>query len=337
MKQKFYVYVLQNPLIPGDFLYDGREFTAQPFYVGKGSGSRWKEHLRCADKVNIEKNEVIREILDAGMSPIVSFVYYTDEEGDAYAKEEEVISTIGLSRYGGVLVNRTGGGSGCSSGPGHPRYGTNHTPETISKLSEIAQARTPEYYQKIADINRGRKDTPETRQKKSEANRGDKNRFFKKNHSEETKQKMRKRVMSDENKKLLSDLYKGIPLSEERRANMRASAKRGEASPVFGTHKSAEEKARQVMKKAKYRYVVKSSCTTYIVFSLRVFCRYHELDDRAITRSLTGKYTHKGMRLISREPLCSNWFEDQALLSEYNEFAKLYEVTPSQVDYKQAA
>lgn len=303
MSQKFYVYIYLDPRV----LYDKHGFTNEPFYVGKGQGNRFKYHLRCSNRLNNYMNDRVSAILHEGTAPIILFLHHTDDEQDAYTVETEWIHKLGRSSNGtGPLLNLTDGGAGTSSGSGHPFFGKKHT--------DVAK------------------------QAISAASKGEKNPFFSKTHSEETRAKMQQRVMSEENKTLLSSLYKGIPLPDEHKANIRASAKRGKDSPLFGTHKSAEEKAKQVAKKAKYRYVVKSMYTTYIVFSLRVFCRYHELDERALNRSLTGKYAHKGMRLMSKEPLRPDWFEDMVLLSEYNEFAKLYKVTPSQVEYyKQAA
>jgi len=300
---KYYVYIYTDPTVPyGRF---GLEFS--PFYVGKGQGNRYKFHLGCRNRLNPQMNDKVRHMLDNEVDPVIVLVHRTDNEAEAYEVETQWIEKVGrVMRGTGPLLNLTDGGVGTSSGEGHPFYGKTHT-ESAKRAISIASA-------------------------------GENNPFYGKTHTDGTRAKMRLRVVSEENKHALRRRYKNVSLSESHKANIRKNTPKGEASPLWGTHKSAEEKIRQVLKKAKYRYVIESRYATYIVYSLKVFCRHHELDERALSRSKDGKYAHKGMRMISKEVLPPNWFEDPVLLGEYTEFSKIYEVTPDNyTEYKEAA
>ncbi|MBC7948354.1 MAG: hypothetical protein H7Y42_10775, partial [Chitinophagaceae bacterium] len=74
-----------------------------------GSGRRYVEHLRCKDDLNYKKNEIIRNILDSGNTPVIDIVYSTDVEPLAYSIETLLIKIIGRDEYGGLLVNMADG------------------------------------------------------------------------------------------------------------------------------------------------------------------------------------------------------------------------------------
>ena len=58
----YYVYALKDP----------RSSPAQPFYVGKGTGSRAYDHLVTPD--HTRKYARIRAILDAGARPLIDIL-----------------------------------------------------------------------------------------------------------------------------------------------------------------------------------------------------------------------------------------------------------------------
>lgn len=132
------------------------------------------------------------------------------------------------------------------SGEDHPMFGKTHTPEARRKLSEshkgvkqsqeLIDKRTEarrgyrhseETLLKIGAGNKGKIISVDTRKKLSEANKGKRHspetEFAKgatpwiagKNHSEETKEKMRGRHVSEENRKKLSVALQGRTLSAE--------------------------------------------------------------------------------------------------------------------------
>lgn len=96
-KPKYYVYHLIDP----------RNGTV--FYVGKGCGARIKHHERDASKfrfLNSEKEEVIHQIWDAGLTVGHVIKQRFDSEAHAYIFEKDEIERIGLEN----LTNLAKGG-----------------------------------------------------------------------------------------------------------------------------------------------------------------------------------------------------------------------------------
>lgn len=46
IQNKFYVYVYLDPRKPGKYKYGEYEFDYEPFYVGKGTGRRIRNHFK---------------------------------------------------------------------------------------------------------------------------------------------------------------------------------------------------------------------------------------------------------------------------------------------------
>lgn len=93
MSNTYYVYSLKDP----------REKPARVFYIGKGTGSRATDHLKKVDETR--KGKFILEILDSGMSPIISRIVENITEEQALQIELELISSIGTIDNGGTLYN----------------------------------------------------------------------------------------------------------------------------------------------------------------------------------------------------------------------------------------
>lgn len=94
----FYVYMLLDP-----------RKNNQPFYVGKGSEERWKDHLlETADStINKRKFSTVQKIKNLGLEVGVQFVQYFEDEHQAYNLEEELIVQYGRKGYdtNGILTN----------------------------------------------------------------------------------------------------------------------------------------------------------------------------------------------------------------------------------------
>lgn len=115
-KNQFYTYVLLDPRVEGDFSYGFGEselkFKYEPYYVGKGVGTRWKQHFHDTVKhrYNIIKAYKIDKLTRLGFDPCVAFLIKNVNEDLAYEVEGEAILTIGRSRVKqGPLLNITDG------------------------------------------------------------------------------------------------------------------------------------------------------------------------------------------------------------------------------------
>lgn len=93
-RQDYYIYALKDP----------RYSPAQPFYIGKGVGSRRYDHLKPGD--NSEKSRRIREIQDEGFDVVVSVLVDNLTETQALRLEAELIAAFGTVDTGGILLNK---------------------------------------------------------------------------------------------------------------------------------------------------------------------------------------------------------------------------------------
>lgn len=105
MNSNFYVYTLINPL------------NNEPFYVGKGSGSRAKRHeynvLFNGTHSNFLMESLIKFILENNKRVIIKYAAKDLTHSEAILKEIELISKYGrINNKTGILCNLTDGGEG---------------------------------------------------------------------------------------------------------------------------------------------------------------------------------------------------------------------------------
>ena len=104
----FYNYVYLDLSKPGKFLYDGMEFSFEPFYVGKGFGNRWKK--MCG------RNRWLKHKLDKlknkwKLNDLVSIFNVGQTEEHVLLEEVRLIKKIGRKDLDkGPLLNLTDGG-----------------------------------------------------------------------------------------------------------------------------------------------------------------------------------------------------------------------------------
>lgn len=161
-KLPFYVYSLLNPI------------TNKPFYVGKGSNDRYKEHFReCFKKKRSHKLSTIKNIVNQNLDVLIQINIETIDEKFALQKEVELIRFWGRRDIRtGILTNLTDGGEGVSgfistrdiSGENNPMFGKTHTPEARQNISRKnkeriekfgARKHSEEHKQKLRDNNAG--------------------------------------------------------------------------------------------------------------------------------------------------------------------------------------
>ncbi|QRE00295.1 hypothetical protein [Burkholderia phage BCSR5] len=143
----YYTYAILDTTKPGPWKIRLAEdklvsFEYQPFYIGKGTRGRLKEHLRNhALKKKSHKAHTIQAIRDKGYEPIVIQLSALEDEATALAKEVILIDSIGRRIEGkGPLANVTAGGEGQSK-----VKVTNKFRKTVSKNTRNTWANmTPE-------------------------------------------------------------------------------------------------------------------------------------------------------------------------------------------------
>ena len=108
----FYIYVYFDPEI--SMLCENEYFRSciQPMYIGKGSGNRYKKHLRN-NPDNPEFNARIKELQDKKLEIPISIILNNEDDAVTFELEEKLIELIGRRNVGtGPLYNITKGGAG---------------------------------------------------------------------------------------------------------------------------------------------------------------------------------------------------------------------------------
>lgn len=173
MNNKFYIYAILDPRKRGKFKYGKYEFDYEPFYIGKGSGNRSKQHLQeWSLKVRCFKNHKIKSIIKSGYYPMIVNIYENLLEKVAFKYELNIIEVIGRHNHKtGPLTNVTEGGEGVSG-----RIITDEFRNKQSKIMKEYFKENPipnEVKNKISEVLLSRKlvRSKETKEKISKANK----------------------------------------------------------------------------------------------------------------------------------------------------------------------
>ena len=143
--------------------YDPRKTPAEPIYVGKGHGDRYKHHITKGAKNKHLANK-LKKIDQAKLDPVIEFASTNMSPEDASSLEIELIAKFGrANKKEGTLCNFTDGGEGT---PGYK-----HSEKTKQLFSEQRKGKKQTPAQYDANCNRD-PISDETREKMSKANKG---------------------------------------------------------------------------------------------------------------------------------------------------------------------
>lgn len=205
--KNYYVYEIVNPI------------TNRPFYIGWTSRSgelRFKEHIRETRNkvVNIDKVNIIKDILNQGAEPVFNIVFQTSDKGLSVKKETELIEYHGRIKDGGILTNISKGGE--------------HHIVSDDTKKRLSKKRKNKSYIELYGEERASK----IKKNLSEKSKGANNNMFGKNHSDEAKRKMSEKLkgrpnhpVGDYQKERIRESNKSRVWTDEMRKKMSESQK----------------------------------------------------------------------------------------------------------------
>jgi hypothetical protein len=185
---RYYIYILLDDRVQGDYSNSYSEINYKPFYVGKGdfkSKNKQERHLihyksvllqNKVSKQNPHKTNTIKKLMDLGYKPNFKIIFKTNDENEAFTVEKEMINYYGTHINGGILTNISPGGSGGDT------FSNNPNKEAIREKHRLnaVGSNNPMYGLKLEDRpshkaklngnhwNKGRKISEETRNKMKE-------------------------------------------------------------------------------------------------------------------------------------------------------------------------
>jgi hypothetical protein len=118
LEEKFYCYIYCDTRKPGNYVYKNYQFDYEPFYVGKGQGYRYRNHLfkssMNSDRNKLKINKIKKILEETGNEPLIIRIGNFDENS-AIKWEKFLIEIIGWKDLNkGPLTNLTDGGDGVS-------------------------------------------------------------------------------------------------------------------------------------------------------------------------------------------------------------------------------
>lgn len=198
------------------YVYIYSDLSGVPFYVGKGTGDRFRHHLRPNVKTWVGCK--LRRIIDTeGYTPYPELIFVgTDKE--SLQLEKDLIAKFGREDLKtGTLCNLTDGGDGVGGhtksettkeklrlanlGPNNPGWGKPLTDDHKRKLrAALLGEKSPKFgvpmpkeiREKISAVKKSqqRRETTEQRQRRSERVKGENHPLYGVGHREESRKKM---------------------------------------------------------------------------------------------------------------------------------------------------
>jgi hypothetical protein len=115
MENNFYVYVYLDNRKPGEWRFNDIIFKFQPFYIGKGKGTRINQHLQpmLLNHNTIKNNKIKSIIRETGELPIHYKIFENLIFEESNLIEISIIKKFGrINLNNGILSNMTDGGEG---------------------------------------------------------------------------------------------------------------------------------------------------------------------------------------------------------------------------------
>ncbi len=258
---RFYVYVLLDPRKSWNADTDFLGLHYQPFYIGKGSGNRYRRHLQETSH-NRYRDRVVKAIKNAeyDFKNYIKIVVNELSEDQAFTLERILIKYYGRRNDGGILTNVSLGGVGT---PGFP------SPYKGMKIEEIiGLERGAEFRRKMREYALNR----------TYSNLG---------KSMPTKGKTYEEIfgiqVAAKEKKIRSDLRKGKSAAELY-GELRAKE-------IF--KKVAEKQSGHLSTQAKKYKITSPQGEIYMICGMREFCRQHKLSHSIMFRIANRSYTYR--------------------------------------------
>lgn len=212
-EDKYYVYHIINPI------------TFRLFYIGKGEGSRCRQHLTDKPEYahNKRLNGYIRNLIKNNTPPTIIKIAENLTEEYAYELEELEIKKYGRVGFeeNGILLNVLESGRPPSfRGEDHPFYRKNHTEETKRKISEtkkkqfsegmvhplLGKKHSQETINRIKKSKKGQKPSAEAIQRSIEARLGKPQTDYQKQKAREANEKTWKIITPEGEEFIITNL-----------------------------------------------------------------------------------------------------------------------------------
>jgi hypothetical protein len=212
---EYYIYVYLNPLKPGGYNYGKFKFEYEPFYIGLGKKNRINKHIIYAkhkDKYQTNKtlkDNIILKILKNNQIPIRYKLYENITLESAIRLEKYLIKLIGRRDLkNGTLANLTDGGEGT--------VGKKYTKTQIEHRINLSKKLWSDGIFDNRDIC------------------GEKNGFFKRKHTDETKERIRKTIGDNRKGEKNSNYGNKWTEYQKQEASLRSkiTAQYGDANPA---------------------------------------------------------------------------------------------------------
>lgn len=191
------------------FVYMTLNKVTNKLYLGKHSTKRLNDNYLGSGKL------LLQSIKKYGRENfIIDIINFYDTSEQAYKMEKllsEAIDVVNDDNFYNLIYGGKHSLSGYNmpeekrkllsekyKGTGNPFYGRHHTEETkkrISMMNKGTKYEDPKYRKRLSELRRKENLSEETIRKKREAVMGSKNPFYGKHHTEETKEKIRKKVL----------------------------------------------------------------------------------------------------------------------------------------------